>query len=154
MNVHAFSFSGIYRRSRNDRRWLTYFGVPLLVSLFWCPPPLNRRCKSQGSKPYTTARLFCRETLAAAVACARALIRRAGAPVITADPHWFLGDFVVAMASPLLLGDAVKALHAASEGNPGREVEEEQGTRVLRNVVLPGAVERITKLSILRKIVE
>lgn len=147
---NPFASSGTYRRSRNDEKKL-----PIkMTDLFWRPPPQNGRCKSQGPKPYTTARLFCRETLAAAVACARALIGRVGAPAVTADPHWFLGDFVVAMASPLLLGDVVRALHAASEGNPRREGEEEQATRVLRDVVLPGAVERITRVIIIGKVAE
>lgn len=75
------------------------------------------------------------------------------------DPRWFLGTFVVKLASPLLLGDAVGALRAAAcSAKAGtfevRAAELELGGAArlgmeptLRDVVLPGAVERLTKVS-------
>lgn len=84
------------------------------------------------------------------------------------DPKWFLGTLVVKLASPLLLGDAVGALRAAGGASAvacsakagtaaevrgeGPERNEEEAARVgmdatLRDVVLPGAVERLTKVS-------
>lgn len=69
--------------------------------------------------------------------------------MIAARPRWFLDSFVVSMASPLLLGDAVGALRAASAASVDRAEGEEEGERVagaLRDVVLPGAVDRLTKV--------
>lgn len=67
---------------------------------------------------------------------------------MASDPRWFLDKFVVAMASPMLLGDAAGALYKAAffpyweEGGGGRGEE-----RVaLREIVLPGAVEQLTKV--------
>jgi len=78
--------------------------------------------------------------------------------MVAEDPRWFLEKFVVKMASPLLLGDAVGALRAAasspaaattavrtfSQGGGGHNVE---AGEVLRDVVLPGAVERLKKVT-------
>ena len=124
-------------------------------------PPVDdtdTRSKSEGPKAFSTSRSFCREALAAAVACARTLIGRAGAPIVAEKPRWFLGEFVVKMASPMLLGDAVKALRAAASVLPSseelqapgleeREREGERAGRALREVVLPGTVERLSKVS-------
>ncbi len=116
------------------------------------------------------------------MACARKLIGRAGAAVVAGDPRWFLDKFVVKMASPLLLGDAVGTLRAASSSpaaaasaatavgglslvGEGQDVEPDpkrdsyssdtpagvevvlEVDEVLRDVVLPGAVERLTKVT-------
>lgn len=120
------------------------------------------RSKSQGAKVYSTARSFCREALAAAVACARKLVGLAGGPVVMDDPRWFLETFVVKMASPLLLGDAVGAMRAASVAARGMGTAAEGGEErgpdgntpsgmetSLREVVLPGAVGRLIKVSLL-----
>ncbi|CAM9848799.1 unnamed protein product, partial [Hapterophycus canaliculatus] len=117
--------------------------------------------KNQGQKAYSTARSFCREALAAAVVCARKLIGLAGAAAIAGDPRWFLKTFVVKMASPLLLGDAVGALRAAGAvaaaaassdaaaaaivGERNAMASMEVELAALREVILPGAVERLTK---------
>ncbi|CAN0013817.1 unnamed protein product [Ectocarpus sp. 12 AP-2014] len=127
-------------------------GVPSRLKL------LLTRSKSQGAKVYSTARSFCREALAAAVACARKLIGLAGGPVVMDDPRWFLETFVVKMASPLLLGDAVGAMRAASLVARGMGTAAEGGEErgpdgstssgmetALREVVLPGAVGRLIK---------
>lgn len=112
---------------------------------------LTSRSKGQGPKAYSTARSFCSEALSAAVDCGRQLLRREGAAAVIAEkPRWFLDSFVVAMASPLLLGDAVGALRAASAASvegAGGEEEEEDVAGALRDVVLPGAVDRLTKVS-------
>ncbi|CAB1115581.1 unnamed protein product [Ectocarpus sp. CCAP 1310/34] len=126
-------------------------GVPSRLKLL-----LARR--SQGAKVHSTARSFCREALAAAVACARKLIGLAGGPVVMDDSRWFLETFVVKMTSPLLLGDAVGALRAASLVARGMGTTAEGGEErgpdgstssgmetVLREVVLPGAVGRLIK---------
>lgn len=127
---------------------------------------------------YSTARSFCREALAAAVACSRKLIGRAGGEIVADDPRWFLEKFVVKMASPLLLGDAVGALlRAASapassssaaaavapassvtagalEARGGLESVPTAGFpsgrmgAAVREVILPGAVERLTKVTV------
>lgn len=118
-------------------------------------PRPSFRCKSRGPKEYSTARSFCREALASAVACARKLIGRAGAGAVADDPQWFLGTFVVKLASPLLLGDAVAALRAAAasaacSAEPGTSEAGGAGLErmdvALRDIVLPGAVERLTKV--------
>ncbi|CAM9701088.1 unnamed protein product [Scytosiphon promiscuus] len=142
-------------------------GVPSRLKL------LLTRSKSQGQKAYSTARSFCREALAAAVACARKLIGLAGAAAIAGDPRWFLNTFVVKMASPLLLGDAVGALRAAAaaataaadstgidrgaacqadgiERYSNGEMRASDGLEgvelaALREVILPGATDRLTK---------
>eukprot|EP00903_Cladosiphon_okamuranus_P014724 g13644.t1 len=127
--------------------------------------PLLARSKSRGPKAYSTARSFCREALAAAVACARELIGRAGAAAVADDPQWFLGTLVVKLTSPMLLGDAVGALRAAAGASAvacsagagtaaevrgaGTERSEEAAREgigaTLRDVVLPGAVQRLMK---------
>ena len=76
------------------------------------------------------------------------MVGRAGSSVLVESSRWFLVDFVVAMASPMLLADAVRALHLASEGTQGLGGRQEDATRALRDVLLPGAVERITKVSL------
>ncbi|CBN77464.1 expressed unknown protein [Ectocarpus siliculosus] len=127
-------------------------GVPSRLKL------LLTRSKSQGAKVYSTARSFCREALTAAVACARKLIGLVGGLVVMDDPRWFLETFVVKMASPLLLGDAVGALRAASLAARGMGTAAEGGEErgpdgstpsgmetALREVVLPGAVGRLIK---------
>lgn len=113
-------------------------------------PVDDTRSRSEGPKSYSTSRSFCREALAAAVACARTLIGRAGAPIVAEKTRWFLGEFVVKMASPMLLGDAVKALRAAASVAPSSEQApggEERAGRALREEVMPGAVERLAKVS-------
>lgn len=117
----------------------------------------NTRSKKEGPKAFSTSRSFCREALAAAVACSRTLIGRAGAPIVAEKPRWFLGEFVVKMASPMLLGDAVKALRVASSAAPSDEPSDgqlqgpggedrERARDALREVVLPGSVERLAKV--------
>lgn len=81
--------------------------------------------------------------------------------MIIADPERFMRVFVVEMASPLLLGDAVKALRTAASAD-AKTAEEGEGVhttsseeivdpfeaiRALREVVMPGAVQRLTKVS-------
>lgn len=128
---------------------LTYIYIYVCLYVLF----LTSRSKGQGPKAYSTARSFCSEALSAAVDCGRQLVRREGAAAVIAEkPRWFLDSFVVAMASPLLLGDAVGALRAASaasvEGAGGKEEEEEEDVAgALRDVVLPGAVDRLTKVS-------
>lgn len=132
-----------------------------------CVSPFARS-KGRGPKAFSTARSFCRDALAAAVACARKLVARAGAAAVADNPRWFLGTFVVRLASPLLLGDAVGALRAAAATDSTMACSAEAGTAAearrsadvegsgearlgmgaaLRDVVLPGAVERLMKAS-------
>lgn len=82
---------------------------------------------------------------------------------MVADPQRFLGEFVEAMASPFLLGDAVAALREAAAPPSSSEAENGAGDNsnslgggegrggdlvmALRDMVLPGAVERLAKAS-------
>ncbi|CAM9191790.1 unnamed protein product [Choristocarpus tenellus] len=131
---------------------------------------LISRSKKGNRKAYTTARIFCQDVRAAAVACARTMVSCAGCVMIPSNPEAFMHHAVQSLGSPLLLADGVKSLAdmvavdgidsdigAGVEGgeqlSQGREKEEERGDaevlegarKALHVVVLPGAVELICK---------